>query len=387
MLLRRLLFVTLCLLFTSGALADDQAKNLEIRQLKAEMKQLWVQGKFDKVIPRALRLYELTNEPRQLSNIALCYGKLRRPFKELEYFEKFVKTMPANHSTVVEARKRIRELREQLGQTHTEMTIESIPQDAQVHIDGKLIGTTPLVRWVQHGVRKFVVRKAGYESLEQNRLITNSSFSRTFTLTKASYKGFLTVNCNLIGAQVYLDKHFVGLTPLVQRPLVAGKHRIRVVPADVTFLSWEQEVMIVAKETQTLDVQLTKAPPEGPNPYRIAAWTLLGVGVATLGGGLAMQLLARKEAIDANNFYGSLTVEEQKLPVNEKIFDDGFAKASKYQKVGMGLFISGGAVLATSVVLFFIKPKRKRRKLSRTDWNIVPVIKGNQYGFVGEFRF
>lgn len=210
------------------------------------------------------------------------------------------------------------------------MQIVTTPANAQVIVDGRPAPTTPF--WLKHGPHRVVVRRPGYETL---------------TTTPAIRNGPSLAIINLAIAKT---------PPKRPEPLVNSTPKLTPRPA-----------------------LFTKTTRRGTPLVRIAAWTTLSVGVALLAGGLTAQLLARSRSQDANHTFDQTPVAEQDLAFQQK-YSRLRGQAETRQKIAIGLFAGGGALIATAVILFAIKPKRHQERLS---WTLLPT----RNGLTGAVRF
>ncbi len=88
------------------------------------------------------------------------------------------------------------------------------------------------------------------------------------------------------GAVVTIDGEVVGLTPLTME-VIPGKHVVRV--RKEGFIAVDREVTFVEGVTESVSVDLEKLPSKLPG--RTWGYVSLGVGVAALGGGIALTFL------------------------------------------------------------------------------------------------
>ncbi|MBS3159938.1 PEGA domain-containing protein [Candidatus Woesearchaeota archaeon] len=109
-----------------------------------------------------------------------------------------------------------------LNQTITGYTVKSTgtldiritPQNAKVYIDGRFIGTTPLVTKINTGKRTISIEKFGYEpyvmqlSIEENKQI---DIKETLNEIKM---GSVIIRSIPNRARVYMNGYYYGRTPL-----------------------------------------------------------------------------------------------------------------------------------------------------------------------------
>ncbi len=87
-------------------------------------------------------------------------------------------------------------------------------------------------------------------------------------------------------ADVFIDGELAGTTPL-DRPVIPGKHILRIQKDG--YITLEREVTFVEGVRENLEMNLDKVPNRLPG--RAWGWASLGVGVAALGGGVALTFL------------------------------------------------------------------------------------------------
>jgi hypothetical protein len=63
------------------------------------------------------------------------------------------------------------------GCVERKMFIASVPADADLYLDGKLVGQTPLtLPFTHYGTREFVLRKPGFRTVRELRVLEPPSF-------------------------------------------------------------------------------------------------------------------------------------------------------------------------------------------------------------------
>ncbi|MBI2298385.1 MAG: PEGA domain-containing protein [Armatimonadetes bacterium] len=148
-----------------------------------------------------------------------------------------------------------------------DLRIESVPTGAEVSVDGKPQGLTPLRVAGLHGRPTVTVRRPGYKDWEA-QLTANGSLSLQAQLV--SMFGGLVVTSPRPGARVLVDGKEQGATPLRLTGVADGVHEVKLLaegrPAEV------RQVMVRAG--QTVQVSFGAEPAsvtgEGPRPGVIA---------------------------------------------------------------------------------------------------------------------
>jgi hypothetical protein len=123
--------------------------------------ELYAHGDYAAALEKFKSAYEVFPSPKLWFNIGQANRDLGRPVDALEAFQHFLADAPdAPAETIAEARRSAAELRSKLGR----LEITSATSDAEVTVDGKLVGATPLVDpvWTTPGSHQVAVRHPGY---------------------------------------------------------------------------------------------------------------------------------------------------------------------------------------------------------------------------------
>lgn len=104
--------------------------------------------------------------------------------------------------------------------------IKTVPKDASVYIDGQYYGKTPCtVKALLVGNHEIMLTKHGY--IESKKSITIEK-NQTYELTETLHEGKnIKIESDKSGDMVYVDRQYVGLTPL-SVPLTLGMHMIKI---------------------------------------------------------------------------------------------------------------------------------------------------------------
>ncbi len=129
----------------------------------------------------------------------------------------FIMTPPAD------ARRR-RRTRARVGY----VSIESLTDKARVYIDGKYIGKTPFEKKLKFrpGKHKLKATKPGFMSSEMPFTIRRGR-TTNLTIDLLPSSGFVKFDCNIEGAEVYLDGKLLGNTPLI-KDIPLGEHVVTI---------------------------------------------------------------------------------------------------------------------------------------------------------------
>jgi len=106
------------------------------------------------------------------------------------------------------------------------LTVDSLPSGAEVYVDGKLVGTTPLENYrIPVGIHEVVVKKSAYVPAAYAVQIKANEL-KTLNVVLVPATGRLTVNSNPSGAEVYIDGEKAGTTPLRNYTILEGIHEV-----------------------------------------------------------------------------------------------------------------------------------------------------------------
>ncbi len=95
------------------------------------------------------------------------------------------------------------------------LEVDSSPRDAQVFLDGRYLGLTPLVTSVRPGRHDLSVKKTGYQPYRAAVRINPGERLRVYArLVPEVQTGTLSVRSSPSGAKVYLNGAYRGRTPL-----------------------------------------------------------------------------------------------------------------------------------------------------------------------------
>lgn len=174
--------VLLALLAQEAVPASSAGSEGKIRAqtLLTEGTDLYERGDFRAALQKFEDAYALYPSPKLWLNIGQASRDLGRLVEALESFERFIAAArDAPSAAIAEARQSVVELRAKLGR----VIVDSPVAGADVTIDSKTVGATPLPKpvWVMPGRHRIVARQLGFVSVEQTVNVNPGSI-RTITL-------------------------------------------------------------------------------------------------------------------------------------------------------------------------------------------------------------
>ena len=107
------------------------------------------------------------------------------------------------------------------------LRVESNATGADVKIDGRSVGSAPQERELEPGSHRVRVTKDGYQPWEREvHVVPGRTLRLDARLTAELAR--LRVDADVPGASVFVDRKFVGTTPVEARELATGSHRLNV---------------------------------------------------------------------------------------------------------------------------------------------------------------
>jgi len=137
------------------------------------------------------------------------------------------------------------------------LVVFSEPSGADLYIDGKYYGKTPIT--VQHipvGRKIVTLKMPGYADWSDDIFVEPGEISQVNAVLKLA--GTLQVSSNPSGAKVYLDGRDIGTTPLSNPSIPEGTHNLSI--ELFGYKPWRGIVEIVPKQTTNIFAKLEPAP-------------------------------------------------------------------------------------------------------------------------------
>jgi len=125
----------------------------------------------------------------------------------------------------------------------------STPTGAEVFLDGKRIGVTPLSKGqISSGNHELVLRKSMYHEYKENFKIADGD-EKNFSIPLKEAFGTLAITSDPSGATVYVDGREVGKTPYENKMITSGAYDVRLT-MDLFSDSREQVVVTDGNKTE-----------------------------------------------------------------------------------------------------------------------------------------
>jgi hypothetical protein len=222
------------------------------------------------------RVYALTHDAAILYNMARAHQALTNYPRAEELLQRFKREAPKETLDKVPGVDRL--LEEVAAHLHT-LTIRSTVSGAEVRIDGRVVGKTPLdapLR-VNAGAVEIEVSAEGFEPFRRRvELAEGNTSTIAVELVRVVGPGVVHIRSPNVGAMVDVDGQPSGTTPL-DLTLPAGTHELRVSKAG--FVPWRSTVLVAAGQNKEINADLAAEP-----GLLSRWWFWTGVGAVVAGG-------------------------------------------------------------------------------------------------------
>ena len=201
---------------------------------------------------RSVALYPTQNS---LFNLANCYKALQRYGEAIAAIERLRREFSGKLKP--EIKDAVERQQQEINSLVARLTLQTVPADATIRIDGKDMGTGPTLGLLLLGPGEHEIEAArsGYRSQRRSvKLVSGAGRTEKFVLEGAS--GNLVVRANVAGAAVFVDGRQVGTTPL-DEPLALppGKHVLNLRAAGHE--NAERSIEVQSDSKQVLDIVLS----------------------------------------------------------------------------------------------------------------------------------
>ena len=146
----------------------------------------------------------------------------------------------------------------QLEPVTTRIVINSTPSGADVYLNDKAVGKTPLdLKDIEEGNYKLKVILPQYTPYEENITVEKGKTIREdIALIKA--QTFISITSNPVGAKVFIDNIEKGVTPYEDVNITIGAHKVRLELDG--YLPYETDIVIEKNKPSKLNINLFKLP-------------------------------------------------------------------------------------------------------------------------------
>jgi len=232
------------------------------------------------------------------------------------------------------------------------------PPGARVFVDRRDRGAirTPVNgNTLPEGDHRLWIDAPGYETIERTIHVRFGGLaSLDLTLERVAY-GMIGVDSGTVrGAEVFVDDHLVGQTPLAGARASPGEHEVRVEGDGMK--SWEGTVHVTRGQLTPVTVHFQPAPGRG------GAVVTAVLGTLVLSGGAVAGILANRRADELAQLR-----DEGRLASNDSRITEGF-----FLSIGADIAFGVGALLGLYSLWQFVRspgPDSTGREEAPHDWS------------------
>lgn len=361
-----------------GAVAED---NPAYQAAYERGDQAFKESRFDVCAEEFRSAFNIEPRGNLLYNIAFCYEKANDLTNGIAFYQRFVDAVP-NSPKRPAVQRHISELQALIADQFQEVSVTSDPTGAMVYVDDKskgAMGATPLNFKLLPGTYTLIAESNGYEPARKKLDLQKGADTQIdIDLVPTAQIGQVTLMITERDADILIDNRKIGKSPL-QEPLrlKQGKHDLLVTKSG--FGNFSQAVEVAAGKAQTVKVELVSGA-EGTESgdgvassggsgdggplftgKRLLPTITMGVGLATITGGVVTALSAKK-------LHGQLEDKQKKgEPIAPQDVDTGSSRvlmtnvlwgAGGAALVGGGVwwFLAGSGTTATPEIGFSVAP-------------------------------
>jgi tetratricopeptide (TPR) repeat protein len=237
--------------------------------------ELYDEGEYEPALAEFRRSHELQAVPGVLINVALCLEELHRYDDAISTYREYLRTA---ERASADRRRAAEEAIALLEERIASVTIEVDRPGAEILIDGRSVGTSPLPAPLRlaAGVRVIEVRLEGFVSVrEELEVAGRVAREIPIRLAPLDRNGLVRVSAEPAETIVRIDGLEVGHAP-VERRLPMGGH---VVEGFLdAYRTYRTDIQLADRQELDLRLVLEREGPSITSEWWF--WTIIGVGVA-----------------------------------------------------------------------------------------------------------
>jgi len=134
------------------------------------------------------------------------------------------------------------------------VSISSVPEAADVLVDGETVGKTPLETEILQGQHEILLEKDGFKPMKIVQSVTAGNDITLDNIKLSPVDGLLSVNSSPEGASIMLEDKYLGVTPLTLNVNANLQQTLRFSKAG--YQSKEQSVNLQPGEERTINVKM-----------------------------------------------------------------------------------------------------------------------------------
>lgn len=191
----------------------------------------------------------------------------------------------------------------------------------------------------------------------------------------------IVVDTTPSGALVFIDNQLVGTSPL-ERPMIEGEHIVRVMLDG--YVADEREVNLVSGVRETLELPLKRTPETAK--FRAIGWASLGLGIPTLGAGIALVALDGRYVGTCDGVSTVYDADGNIVNPGQEGFEEILACPNVLNtRWGGTAALAGGAALLTAGVLLLLRTRNRNRSKGAAKTEARARIVPTGFGIAGRF--
>lgn len=307
---------------------------------------LYKDGDYSAALAEFRAAYRALPSWEVLYNIGLCERRLYKYGDSVKNLEQYLSQggprVPKDRRDAV-----ARELSEIRALTAI-VTIVVTGDPADVTIDGEAVGSSPFKDpfLLGPGKKVFKASREGDVSAEKAEEIVSGT-SVTITLSpraKVTEPAVLALESSPKGAIISVDGKLAGTSPLSLK-LEPGGH---LVVAELQgYQTYSQEVALAEGQKRDLQILLDPEVTARRRPFPVAGIIVGGVGLAGIGGSIALNLSAQANAREVTEFFATGGTWDARMAQVER-------NGQSAQAWSIVTGVAGGVALTTGVILVLV---------------------------------
>jgi tetratricopeptide (TPR) repeat protein len=374
------------------------AQNERAQELVEQARAHFLAGEYVECARVFGQAFDLDPHPNILFNQARCYEELGDLPRALDLLRR-ARTLNPSANTDQQCRDKITEIEQLLIEQGYDLesidpetfvalasvSITSLPEGAQVTLDGRAMGTTPIDGlFMAPGTYVVEVTMSGYQThrrtidIEAGRNVSVHAGLRR--LEAADYlppePGYLELTGPRRDMSVYLDEDLIGYTPLSGVAVPPGNYRLRVVHED--YRDWALDIEIRSSDTASFYADAERLAQVEEDTFGATEWGVVSLctGGAFAVTGVVLAVFAQADADRYHRNVNSVTRGEiRQAAIDQALLAD----------LSFGV---GAAFLATGAVLIWVVGDDddewyEDEDLVRLQWQVNP--EGLGFGLSGSW--
>lgn len=267
------------------------------------------------------------------------------------------------------------------GPKQGELQVNSKPTGASLYLNGIYFGKTPFsISHISEDLYHLTLRKENYRPFVQDIPVGVQENKFSFSLTKDEGKGSIALTTKPAGAKIYLDREYIGVTPMLIKNLTMGFHRLGIQKENYNV--YQNDIEISEKKfAYKFNLTLKPIRPNAFNYQQLikrnlnASKAMFVFSAIFMISGVAM--LVERDNYLQKEFRSVYTVGTQAWQENQN-------KIELFENLAIGFLVGSGLSLITGGVLYVRYLNILSKSLlarPKTFGNLMAYADKNQSGF------